>query len=91
MTKSEIITIIVIVFLLLVLSLMSGCFFVRVDYETCGTRVSGTLWTIGKRISIDPNDGYSSDNDSINMAYPPLIIDTGPRPRQNSNLWEIEE
>jgi len=70
---------------------LSGCFFARVDYETCGTRVSGTLWTIGKRISIDPNDGYSSDNDSINMAYPPLIIDTGPRPRQNSNLWEIEE
>ena len=69
---------------------LSGCFFARVDYETCGTRVSGTLWTIGKRINIDPN-GYSSDNDSFNMAYPPLIIDTGPRPRQNSNLWEIEE
>ena len=68
---------------------LSGCFFARVDYETCGTRVSGTLWTIGKRITVDPN-GYSSDNDSINLNYPPLFINTQPRPRQNSNPWEAE-
>jgi len=66
---------------------LSGCFFARVDYETCGTRVSGTLWTIGKRITVDPN-GYSSDNDSINLNYPPLFIDTGPRERDNSNFWD---
>jgi len=67
---------------------LSGCFFARVDYERPdNVRISGTLWTLGKRISIDPNS-YASDNDGVKLVYPPFFLETAPRTRQNSNLWD---
>ena len=66
---------------LLIVLWLSGCFFARVDYEVQDdfsqetTRVSGTVWTVGKSYYIDPN-GFISESDKVKFVYPPIGLET---------------
>ena len=61
--------------LIIICAVLSGCFFARVDYDYKDdfsqdkTRVSATVWTIGKHVVIDPN-GYNSDPDTVSVITP---------------------
>ena len=46
--------------ILLLLILISGCFFGRIDIED--DRTSVTVWTIGKDVTFDPNHWQSESN-----------------------------
>ena len=59
----------------LMLIFISGCFFARVDYEVDDTRVSGTVWTLGKSYYLDPNS-LISESDKIKIVYPPIGLET---------------
>ena len=76
LNRANILTMIWLVILGLAIAFfVAGCFFARIDYEVDGTRVSGTVWTIGKKISIDPN-GYYSDPQKLKVLYPPIMVET---------------
>ena len=68
-------TILIITISLVIILWLSGCFFARVDYEVDGTRVSGTIWTIGKSYYVEPNS-LISESDKIKLIYPPIGLET---------------
>jgi hypothetical protein len=54
-----------------------GCFFLRLDIEHANnlkqekTRISGTIWTIGKNYNyVDPNTWFSSEADKLGLWTP---------------------
>jgi len=51
------------------ITLLAGCFFARVDIEKDQYRISGTIVTVGKKITIDPNS-YNSDPERFHIFTP---------------------
>ena len=69
------------ILLILITAWLSGCFYARVDYDYKDdfsqdkTRVSATVWTIGKSYYLDPNS-IISESDKIKFIYPPIGLET---------------
>ena len=68
-------------YLIIICAVLSGCFFARVDYDYKDdfsqdkTRVSATVWTLGKSYYLDPNS-LISESDKIKIVYPPIGLET---------------
>jgi hypothetical protein len=65
----------------LLLVVLGGCFFGRVDYEVTrpeeDSRFSATVWTIGKNYDYaDPNTWFQSTSDKINFVTPAIAGST---------------